>query len=315
MKTIRNISLPTLFLLAISSTLVMTSCFETNADDDMIDDLQLNLSIDEYPTSGDVVGTLSSNLTGTVVYELISESVSGAFILINGNLTVGDWLLYDYESVTSLTALVEATNGSETQVIAVEVMINDVDDISAFLSDSRSAYESATVGDWVPIIESEYNDLANYLAEVTKSGATDAHFANTLSITSHHGGATVANDNGNTLPVGSYLFAFKYYSWANNVVSSRIKLSQGDASGPYEHIGNTLPEHNDEYNFFVLKGADTALGSTGYLSMYASLNPGWKAISGTSYKWVNGDLTNLDNTSSGAVYLHQGLSTTIKQWD
>ncbi|MEP1033506.1 cadherin repeat domain-containing protein [Ekhidna sp.] len=309
-----------LFLLVVSVSLIVfsISCdgITDPVDDDMMDDpIQLDLSVDEYPRSGNTLGTLTSTLTETVGYNLISQSVPLAFTINNGELRVADWLVFDYEETPTITAIVEATNGTDSEVINVTVTINDVDDIWAFLNDSQTAYENADEGDWIPIIESEYNDLANYLAETTKSGATDSHFASTASIFSHHGGATIANDNGNTLPAGSYLFAFKYYSWSNNVVSSSVKISEGDSGGPHMSIGSRLPEHNDEYNYFVLKGANSPLTSEGYLSMYASLSVGQKSITGTIYRWANGDVDNLDNSNSGAVYLHQGISSTLKQWD
>lgn len=285
-------------------------------DDDMLDPIQLNLSVDEYPRSGNTLGTLSTTLSGTVGYILVSQSVPLAFTLNSGEIRVADWLVFDYEENPTITAIIEATNGTESEIINVEVTVNNVDDIWAFLGDdSRLAYENASDGDWIAIIESEYNDLANYLGETTKSGATDSHFTSGASITSHHGGATVANNNGSTMPQGSYLFAFKYYSWSNNVVNSKVKLSQGDSGRPHMAVGNTLPAHNDEFNYFVLKGADTPTSSEGYLSMYASLSVGQKSISGTTYRWANGDVDNLDNSASDEVYLHQGISTTLKQWD
>ena len=49
--------------------------------------------------------------------------------------------------------------------------------------------------------------------------------------------------------------------------------------------------------------------------MYASGTIGVKDSNDNTYKWRNGDVENLDNTASGRVFLHQGLSTTLKQWD
>ncbi len=317
MKTIGKNIMRLMLILSMIFTLLLTSCLNEDPvdnDDDEIADLQLDLSMNEYPRSGDIVGNLSSNLTGTVEFELVSQSVADAMIIIGNDLTVGDWLAYDYETNETITATIEASNETETQVINVEVTINNIDDIWAFLSASREEYEVAEDGDWVPIIESEYNDLANYLAEVTKSGATDAHFSSTASLVSFQA-ATVANDNGNTIPSGSYLFAFKNYSWANNAGNSKVKISEGDAGGPYMNVGSTLPLHNDEYNFFVLKGAESSTSAEAYLGMYASVNPAYRNISGTSYRWNNSDTDNLDNSSIDQVFLYQGLSTTLKQWD
>jgi len=211
--------------------------------------------------------------------------------------------------------VIEASNGTETEMINVTVNINNIDDIWAFLrGDTRTAYENANDGDWVWIRESEYNDLANYLANTTKSGASDSQIFSNASVENYSGDRTIANDNDITIPSASYLFAFKYYSWVNNVVSSKIKLSQDDAGGAYEDFGSVLPEHDDEFNHFVLKGA-TSVTSQSYLGMYTSGNVGVRDDNNSRYKWRNGDVTTLDNTALGTVFLHQGLSTTLKQWD
>lgn len=88
--------------------------------------------------------------------------------------------------------------------------------------------------------------------------------------------------------------------------SSNIKISEGDAGGPHMQVGNTLPEHNDEYNFFVLKGSNSPISSEGHLSMYASLSIGQRDISGTTYRWANGDVDNLDNKCSWVCVLASG---------
>lgn len=276
----------------------------------------INISIDEYPSSGTFLSQINTDLEGTVTFTIQSQTSGQAIIITNGQLAVGDWLAYDYETNQILEATVIASNGAATETINVTVNINNVDDIWAFLSgNSRTAYENASDGEWVMISESEYNDLANYLSNITKSGSNDSQVFSNVSVENFSGNRTIANNNGFTIPNGSYLFAFKYYSWINNVVSNRVKLSQGDSSGPYEYLGDVLPEHNDEFNHFVLKGASTPTTSEGFIGMYTSGAVGMRAINNTSYKWINGDLDNLDNASADKVFLHQGLSTTQKQWD
>jgi hypothetical protein len=302
------------FLLLLSAVFII-ACSDTDSDSNDPNDNTLRINIDEYPRSGDIVTQLSSTLEGTINYNIISQTISDAFIIINDAVTVGDWLQFDFEMRDMLFATIESTNGTETQTIELEVTINNVDDIKAFLNNSRASYENADQGDWVHIEESEYNDLANYLAQTSKSGATDSQIISGGTIESHSGDRTIANHNNVTIPEGSYLFAFKYYSWINNVVSNRVKLSLDDASGQYQYVGNVLPEHDDEYNHFVLKGVNETTSSEGFIGMYSAGRVGVRNESDHSYKWRNGDVDNLDNTANGIVYLYQGLSTTLKQWD
>ena len=297
--------------------LLLHSC----SDDDTSSDSESNsnditISIDEYPSSGTFISAVSTNLEGDVTFNFISETAAQAIIFTQGDLAVGDWLAYDYETNPVLSAVIEATNGTETETINVTVNINNIDDIWAFLNgDSKTAYENASDGDWVLIKESEYNDLANYLTDTTRSGASNDQIFSGGSVNNSSGDRTIANNNSIFIPSSSYVFAFKYYSWVNNVVSSRVKLSLEDASGPYQYLGGILPEHHDEYNHFVLKGANDTITTDAHIGMYASGSVGVKEINNSSYKWRNGDVENLDNTASNLVYLHQGLSTTLKQWD
>ena len=125
--------------------------------------------------------------------------------------------------------------------------------------------------------------MANYLTNTSKDGATDSQIFNNTSVENYSGDRTIANDNDYIIPQNSFLFAFKYYSWINNVTGSKVKLSLGDAGGLYEDIGNTLPEHNDEFNHFVLKGSNTPTTTEGYLGMYASGAVGIKEAGGSNY--------------------------------
>lgn len=277
----------------------------------------ITVNMTEYPTSGDLITVINSSLPGTISYSISFETVSQAAIINGNELRVGDWLAFDFETNETLFVNVEVSNESEIEVLEYRIEITNVDDIWAFLNgSSRTAYENANNGDWVLVAESEYNDLANYLAATNRSGATvDQIYNNNASIENYLGDRTIANDNDTTIPENSYVFAFKYYSWVNNVNSSKVKLSLGDAGGLYADLGNVLPQHNDEYNHFVLKGATIPTASEAYIGMYASGAIGVKNDNGNNYKWRNGDVDNLDNTANGSVFLLQGLSTTLKQWD
>lgn len=292
-------------------------CCNSEDDYDTNSNSNVNtINIEEYPSSGDLITTINSSLEGTLTYNISYQSVSQAVIINNNELKVGDWLAFDFETNENLLVNVEVSNGSNSEILEYKIDIINVDDIWAFLhNSSRTAYENANDGDWIIITESEYNDLANYLTNTSKSGASDNQIYNNTDIEFASGNRTIANNNDISIPSGSYLFAFKYYSWINNVSTSRIKLSQGDSGGSYQDVGNILPEHNDEFNFFVLKGANSLTTSEGFIGMYVGGTIGVKDNNDSSYKWRNGNVDNLDNTANGIVYLHQGLSTTLKQWD
>lgn len=309
-------------LLFISMVMVATlwACSSENSDDTTDPDPQqttndIARSIAEYPTSGTLLSSLSSSLSGEVNYNLTFESVPGAFTITTAGLTVADWLVYDYEQRTNITGTIEASNGTETETLNIDIEIDNVDDIWAFLHTSADAYLDAEPGEWIPILESEYNDLANYLAMTSKSGAEDSDLISPTSISSSAGNVTISTVNEQKLPAGSYLFAFKYYSWVNNSNNVQVKLSEGNFSGPFEDVGLAFPEHDDEYNHFVIKGADSPTTGEGYLGMYAPNNYGSKAKSGAQWLFGTGNTSILPSSGSNFVPLYQGLSSTLKQWD
>ncbi|MDG5492030.1 hypothetical protein [Psychroserpens sp. SPM9] len=303
----------------ITSMFITVSCSsEDDASDDSPTNTNIEVSINEYPNSGDLITTVTSSLSGDLSFSVTSQSLSQAFDLNSstGELRVLDWQLYDFETNPTMTTSVEISNGTDSENKLIIISINDIDDIAAFLNSSLTEYENANAGEWIMVTESEYNDLANYLSLVTKSGATNEHISNTANIQQNSGNALLANRNGDTMPEGSYLFAFKYYSWANNVSGTKVKVSEDDESGIYNTVGTTLPQHNDEYNHFVIKGNATATNNEGYLAIFSNLGIGFKSIEGTIYGWGDGgDTDMITNGNINAVFLYQGLSTTLKQWD
>ena len=162
---------------------------QTTTSDNLI-----TINIAEYPSSGDFISSINSSLEGTLTYSITFQTSSQAIILTGNELRVGDWLAFDYETNTFFSVTIEVNNGAETETIQYRINIQNVDDIWAFLNDSRTDYENANDGEWVWITTSEYNDLANYLAETTKSGASDAELFSGGSVENYSGDRTIAND-------------------------------------------------------------------------------------------------------------------------
>lgn len=89
-------------------------------------------SIDENPSAGDMIGTISgSTNSGNVTFTLASESVAGAFNVgsSSGALTVADASLFDFETNPTLSGTVTVANGSVSQTSNITVNVNDVDEM------------------------------------------------------------------------------------------------------------------------------------------------------------------------------------------
>lgn len=91
----------------------------------------LTASIDENPTAGAAIGTVSgSTNSGSVTYSLKSESVAGAFSIgaTSGQLVVADASVFDFETNPTITGVVTVANGSVTDDANITVNINDVEE-------------------------------------------------------------------------------------------------------------------------------------------------------------------------------------------
>ena len=87
--------------------------------------------MDEKPTSGQVVGTVETDGTGTLSYSITSQTPAGALNINSstGELTVADVALFDFETNPVITATVAVVGASNTGTVTVN--LNDLNEISA----------------------------------------------------------------------------------------------------------------------------------------------------------------------------------------
>ena len=217
------------------------------------------------------------------------------------------------------------SNGTESETINVSINLNNIDDIRAFLTDdSRTAYDNADDGEWIVVTENEYNNIANNLADVNRRGNSEFVFdlsGTDIFITGPDFTLTVedvpnADTNTPNLTAGEYLYAFKYFTTANNFGGTNVKLSETSNQEGFAIIGTNLPGHNIGFNYFVLKGNNAPTANVGYLGIYETSSIGYRIIPGSSFFFENGDSSFISNPGApNRAYLFQGLTTSIKQWD
>lgn len=90
-----------------------------------------SVTIAENPAAGAVLGTVQANASsGSVSFAITSQSVAGA-IAINastGELTVANASLFDFETQSTLTAVVRASSGGSTDDATITITLTDVDE-------------------------------------------------------------------------------------------------------------------------------------------------------------------------------------------
>jgi hypothetical protein len=233
---------------------------------------------------------------------------------------VNDKFVYDFETNPTLAATISVTNSSDSATSMVNVTLNNVDDIASFLTASKTAYNSASTGEWIEITSDEYTALQTTLNNVSKVGTTESQYTFSSASTSSSGPWTLSNVSDATIPSGSFVFAFKYYApTKSNISGNKVKQSITSHTSGYNDLGGVLPNHNgtDGNICFVLKGNNNSTTSLGYLAVFMSSSNrmGYHSSNQNGYVYQPSDSSDLSGSSGRYTFLYQGLSTTQKQWD
>lgn len=123
-KTIRLIN-----VLLLTFLIITYSC---KKDDEIVVTLDdLEVTIDENPTDGQVIGTVQGNGANSFTFSIDSQSPNGALNIntSTGELTVADPTLFDFETNPAITATVSANEAQNTATVTIN--LNDVDEIVA----------------------------------------------------------------------------------------------------------------------------------------------------------------------------------------
>lgn len=122
-------------LLALVAVLSIASCSSDDASPQTpsitIQDLQV--TIDENPTSGQVIGTVQSNSTTAMNYSIVSQSPLSALSIdpVTGELTVLDAGVYDFETNPTITAVISSSETVNTATVTVNLVnVNEIGDFN-----------------------------------------------------------------------------------------------------------------------------------------------------------------------------------------
>lgn len=185
--------------------LLLTALSCNNDDDPVVINLQdLEVSIDENPTTGQVVGTVLNDGTSPLSYSITSQTPTGALSInsSSGELTVADATLFDFETNPIITAIVGATEASNTALVTINLNNENELTIQDF---SVAIDENPTDGQSIGTVQAIGEGTLTYsITTQTPAGA--------LSINANTGELTVIDPN---------LFDFE----TNPVITATISVS------------------------------------------------------------------------------------------
>ena len=127
-------------LLKTLSLIVLLTCISCSNDDNsspanIISLQDLEVAMDENPTNSQLIGNVVATQTvggATLTYTIDSQIPVGALAINSstGELTVADAMLFDYETNSSITAII-SVNGA-TNNSAITVNLNNINEIGDF---------------------------------------------------------------------------------------------------------------------------------------------------------------------------------------
>ena len=91
-------------------------------------------NIDENPTNGAAIGTISASTDqGSLSYSIVSQTPSGVVTInsTNGALTVANAAAFDFETNTKVTGVVKVANGDASKQVNFTIDINNVIEVTA----------------------------------------------------------------------------------------------------------------------------------------------------------------------------------------
>ncbi|WP_143273575.1 cadherin repeat domain-containing protein [Aquimarina sp. MAR_2010_214] len=159
--------------------------FGCGSDDDtlapveatMITVKDFEITMDENPATGQELGAIEATTNRSVLaYTIKKEEPTGAFVIDSktGKLTVKDAMLFDFESRTTLTAIVQVKNGDLTKEAKIIVTLNDVNDAVITVQDFEATIdENPTIDQELGTIEAtiDTGELTYSLTAEEPSGA------------------------------------------------------------------------------------------------------------------------------------------------
>lgn len=190
------------------------------------------------------------------------------------------------------------------------------DNIKAQLTTSLAAYNAASVGNWIKVTQTEYNNVVANIAGATKRGNTDREISLRDSITSWANNwisfGTTENPSFQ-INSGEYVIAYISESWNQNTGNSQLGYTTSFNGSSITNIGNAAgPTSGGVRDYYVRKAPTDAATETRYPVLYMTVSPnsvtGWSGFRSpdNGATWIS-----VPNTQVSKIQI---VVTSTKSW-
>lgn len=251
------------------------------------------------------------NISNSVIKTQNFTGVTEAKTYLNNN---GYWTSYSVVTPTptpsvTVTPTVTATpTPTPTQV---------VDAIRAQLSGSQlTAYDAATVGNWIKVTQTQYNNIVSNVAGATKKGNSDAQVA-TRDVLTSWSNYWIAFGLNNTptfqINTGEYVIAMITEAWNQNNGTSQLGYTTSFTGSTITNFGGTAgPSTGGVRDYFVRKAPTDVATETRYPVLYMTVSP--NAVQNWNGLRSNNNGTTWTQNVNNQTSKIQIVTTSTKSW-
>jgi hypothetical protein len=157
---------------------------------------------------------------------------------------------------------------------------------TAIGSTYQSAYDASTIGNWIEVNSTAYNNVLSQVTGATVYGMTEAVMTGANG--TGWGAFMISNSSQTAVPAGNYVLAWS--AIPSNGGSQIIYTSSSLNSNNYTKLGNTISVTGSTRKYFVRKAPTTSTSTNTYFAVYSSSGSITRgSYSNTVYKSGGGD--------------------------
>lgn len=193
-----------------------------------------------------------------------------------------------------------------------------VDNIRAQLTtvSTRNAYDAASVGNWIKVSKTEYDNVVANITGATKKGNSDVQVNTRDSLTSWENNWLSFGTEGNPtfqINSGEYVIAYISEAWNQNTGTSQLGYTTSFNGNSITNIGNAAgPTSGGVRDYYIRKAPTDAATETRYPVLKMTVSPngvsGWNGFrsADNGANWIA-----LPNNQVAKIQI---VTTSTKSW-
>lgn len=182
-------------------------------------------------------------------------------------------------------------------------------------SAQQTTYDAASVGSWIKVTSTEYNNIVSIVTGATKKGNSDAQIATRDLLTSGTNPYTFGSGSTPSFQIdqGEYVIAMITEAWNSSSGQSQLGYTTTFKGTPISNIGPTAgPSQGGGRDYYVRKAPTDVATETRYPTLSMTQSP--NAVNGWAGFVTSNGGTSWSTAPNGQVPKIQIVTTSTKSW-